>query len=115
MRPRNHLLTCLPVLQLQRLMLRDGSNAGDAQARIDAQLPLSQKEALAQVVLHNDGDRQELQEQVCVQRADCWRAQQQQCLSRTLCSSNSIRSRSELGVASQRDERPSAGSVVVAV
>lgn len=53
-----------PTVQLQRLMLRDGSSAGDAQARIDAQLPLAQKEALAQVVLHNDGDRQALQEQV---------------------------------------------------
>lgn len=78
-------------------MLRDGSSAGDAQARIDAQLPLAQKEALAQVVLHNDGDRQELQEQVCAE--GCWRAQQQQ-LSRTLCSS-SVRSRFELEVASQ--------------
>jgi dephospho-CoA kinase len=53
-------------------MLRDGSSAGDAQARIDAQLPLAQKEALAQVVLHNDGDRQALQEQVCRQRVACW-------------------------------------------
>lgn len=51
-------------LQLQRLMLRDGSSAADAQARIDAQLPLATKEQLADVVLHNDSDIQQLQAQV---------------------------------------------------
>jgi hypothetical protein len=51
-------------LQLQRLMLRDGSSAADAQARIDAQLPLATKEQLADVVLHNDGGIQQLQAQV---------------------------------------------------
>jgi dephospho-CoA kinase len=57
---------CLPVLQLKRLMLRDGSTAADAQARIDAQLPLSAKEQLAHVVIHNDADLHLLQQQVCV-------------------------------------------------
>ncbi len=45
-------------------MLRDGSSAAEAQARIDAQLPLAVKEQLAHVVLHNDGDVQQLQDQV---------------------------------------------------
>lgn len=45
-------------------MLRDGSSAADAQSRIDAQLPLAEKQRLAHVVIHNDGDRQQLEEQV---------------------------------------------------
>lgn len=55
-------------LQLQRLMQRDGSTAADAQARIDAQLPLSVKEAAADVILRNNGDLKQLQEQVREQR-----------------------------------------------
>ena len=54
------------LLQLQRLMRRDGSSSDEAQARIDAQLPLSVKEQLADVVLHNDGDIGQLQDQVGV-------------------------------------------------
>lgn len=45
-------------------MLRDGFTAAEAQSRIDAQLPLSVKEQLADVVLDNDGDFEELHEQV---------------------------------------------------
>jgi hypothetical protein len=59
-------------VQLQRLMLRDGSTQADAQARIDAQLPLAQKERLAHVVIRNDGDIQQLQEQVRAGRAAGW-------------------------------------------
>lgn len=55
---------CFQRVQLQRLMVRDGSTQADAQARIDSQLPLAQKERLAHVVIRNDGDLQQLQDQV---------------------------------------------------
>lgn len=51
-------------MQLQRLMQRDGSSAADAQSRINSQLPLSVKEQLADVVINNDGDLDQLQAQV---------------------------------------------------
>jgi dephospho-CoA kinase len=53
-------------------MLRDGSTQADAQARIDAQLPLAQKQRLAHVVIRNDGDIQQLQEQVRASRTAQW-------------------------------------------
>jgi len=55
--------TMTPVLQLQRLMLRDGSSSVQAQARIDSQRPLAEKMKLANIVLLNDGSVQQLQEQ----------------------------------------------------
>lgn len=58
------LLSSFALLQLRRLMLRDGSSAPDAQARIDAQLPLAVKEQLADVAVTNDGGLQQLHEQV---------------------------------------------------
>lgn len=50
-------------------MLRDGSTAAEAQARIDAQLPLSVKEQLAHVVIHNDADLDLLQQQVSLRHS----------------------------------------------
>jgi hypothetical protein len=58
-----------PGLQLKRLMLRDGSTAADAQARIDAQLPLSVKTQMGHVVIHNDADLALLQEQVSLRHS----------------------------------------------
>jgi len=57
------MVTMTPVLQLQRLMLRDGSSSVQAQARIDSQRPLAEKMKLANIVLLNDGSVQQLQEQ----------------------------------------------------
>jgi len=44
-----------PELQLQRLMERDGIGATEAQARVDAQLPLADKVAVADHVIDNSG------------------------------------------------------------
>jgi dephospho-CoA kinase len=46
-------VTCTAAQQLSRLMLRDGLSPFQAQQRIDSQWPLSQKIALADVVLGN--------------------------------------------------------------
>ncbi|MCA9529557.1 MAG: dephospho-CoA kinase [Myxococcales bacterium] len=50
--------------QLERLMRREGLSHADAQARIDAQLPLEDKIALADHVIWNDGSRDETRGQV---------------------------------------------------
>lgn len=42
--------------QLRRLVARDGLSPADAEARLDAQLPLDQKIAVADHVIWNDGD-----------------------------------------------------------
>ena len=51
-------------IQKQRIMFRDHLTEDEAFARIDAQLPLSEKERLADFVIHNDGDWTKLQSQV---------------------------------------------------
>ncbi len=53
-----------PERQLARLMARDGSNEADARARIDSQLPLEEKVALADWVITNDGAMPETELQV---------------------------------------------------
>lgn len=53
-------VTCSPQTQLARLMRREGMAEAEAQRWIQSQLPLAQKEALATVVIHNDGDEQAL-------------------------------------------------------
>ena len=45
-----------PEHQLRRTMARDGASAAEAQARIDAQLPLAEKIRVATAVINNDGD-----------------------------------------------------------
>lgn len=50
--------------QLDRLVRLRGMDSGAAQARINAQMPLADKLALADVVIHNDGSRDALAEQV---------------------------------------------------
>src|SRR5690606_4855616 len=57
-------VTADPEVQLSRLMERDGSTEEEARARIDAQLPLSEKEAMADVVIRNDGHLHHLREAV---------------------------------------------------
>lgn len=49
-------------LQIARITLRDGLTEAEAEARIDAQLPLEQKVAVADHVIVNDGDMALLKE-----------------------------------------------------
>jgi len=53
-----------PELQIARLMARDGSTAEEAQKRIDSQLPLDEKLALADYVIRNDGALPETEQRV---------------------------------------------------
>ena len=50
--------------QVRRLMADRKMSEGDARARIEAQYPLEKKEAVADVVLRNDGPVKELEAQV---------------------------------------------------
>jgi dephospho-CoA kinase len=49
-----------PEVQLKRLMERDGFTEAEAQARIDSQLPLNEKVAVADYVIWNNGSRDDL-------------------------------------------------------
>lgn len=46
-----------PERQLERLIGRDGLSAAEAQARIDSQLPLAQKVAVADYIVDNSGSK----------------------------------------------------------
>jgi dephospho-CoA kinase len=50
-------------VQRRRLMLRDGFSADQAQARIDAQMPMEQKRSRATLVIDNSGDLAETEKQ----------------------------------------------------
>jgi dephospho-CoA kinase len=54
------LVDCDETQQLQRLMARDGLGEADARARIAAQWPLARKRQLADVVLNNWGEPEQL-------------------------------------------------------
>jgi dephospho-CoA kinase len=56
-------VACSPGIQLRRLMGRMGLGEGEAQAMIDAQMPLTEKMARADHVAWNNGGRDELKEQ----------------------------------------------------
>jgi dephospho-CoA kinase len=58
------LVTCSPETQLQRLIGRDGLPEHEARARIAAQWPLARKQALADRLIHNDGDPEALEQQL---------------------------------------------------
>ena len=58
------LVDCDRQQQLDRLQRRDGLNAADALARLDAQWPLSRKRALADVVINNRGSGDALIDQL---------------------------------------------------
>ena len=64
------LVDCDETQQLQRLMARDGLGEADARARIAAQWPLARKRQLADVVLNNRGDPEQLAAQV--EQAQAW-------------------------------------------
>ncbi|HEY9771040.1 MAG TPA: dephospho-CoA kinase [Coleofasciculaceae cyanobacterium] len=57
-------VSCDRSLQIARLQQRNGLTLEQAQARIDNQLPLSEKVALADIVLNNDADLEHLYAQV---------------------------------------------------
>ena len=50
--------------QIERLALRDGLDRTQAEQRIDAQMPLSQKEKLADAVIYTDGTIEQTQRQI---------------------------------------------------
>ena len=58
------LVTCSTETQLQRLIGRDGLPEHEAGARIAAQWPLVRKQALADRLIHNDGDPEALEQQL---------------------------------------------------
>ena len=58
------LVTCRPETQLQRLIGRDGLPEHEARARIAAQWALARKQALADRLIHNDGDPEALEQQL---------------------------------------------------
>ena len=58
------LVTCRPETQLQRLIGRDGLPEHEARARIAAQWPLARKQALADRLIHTDGDPEALEQQL---------------------------------------------------
>ena len=66
-------VTCSRELQLQRIVARDGLSADDASARIDAQMPLVEKVAMADYVIENVGAFAELS--VAVDDLVTWMAQ----------------------------------------
>lgn len=49
-------VSCSPETQIARVVARDGGSPEEAQAILDAQLPLARKTAVAHHVIHNDGD-----------------------------------------------------------
>ena len=51
-------------IQLQRLMKRDGSSREDASARLNSQLPISDKLEYADLIIENSGSVQELEHEV---------------------------------------------------
>ena len=57
-------VSCDRSLQISRLQQRNGLTPQQAQARIDSQLPLSHKEALADIVLLNDAGLDQLYSQI---------------------------------------------------
>lgn len=57
-------VSCTPDIQLRRLMARNHLSKEESQRRISSQMPLAEKEARADYVIDNSGDRYHLQNQV---------------------------------------------------
>jgi dephospho-CoA kinase len=53
-----------PASQIERVMARDGLARQDAERRLQAQLPIEEKRALADVVIENDGEWSKTADQV---------------------------------------------------
>lgn len=56
-------VTASPEIQQKRLAAREGYDAATVSRWLAAQLPLAEKERLANLVIHNDGDRAALEHQ----------------------------------------------------
>lgn len=67
------LVSVPPQVQRERLMARNGYSQGEAQARIDSQLPLEEKKKVATWIIDNSGTREETRRQV----EQVWRSLQQ--------------------------------------
>lgn len=63
-------VTCDPATQLERLLARDAGSEEEARALIAAQLPLERKEEVADHVIRNDGDLEQLRRRT----EEVWRA-----------------------------------------
>ena len=50
-------------IQVQRLMKRNGYSQAEAEQRIDSQMPLAEKKRLADIVIDNNGSKEELKRQ----------------------------------------------------
>jgi dephospho-CoA kinase len=70
MYPQLIVVSCAPETQLARLVARDGTTEEAARDLIATQLPLADKEAVATVVIRNDGDLDALR----AATADAWDA-----------------------------------------
>ena len=57
-------IACKPETQLRRLMERDSLGQAAAEARIRSQLPLADKVALADEVIHNEGSLPDLEREI---------------------------------------------------
>ena len=57
-------VTCSPKIQRARLIAREGLSPAEADKWISSQMPLDQKEAVADHVIQNDGDLKDLRQQV---------------------------------------------------
>lgn len=63
-------VSCAPTTQRARLMARDGVSAAEAERTLAAQLPMADKEAVATVVIRNDGSLEDLRDATSI----AWRA-----------------------------------------
>lgn len=57
-------VSCAPEVQLARVMARDGLSTAEAQARLDAQMPMAEKERVANAVVRNDDGTEALGDEV---------------------------------------------------
>lgn len=55
------IVTCNPQIQVQRLMAREGFDRETAQTWINSQLPLSEKEKVADIIIDNSHEKEALQ------------------------------------------------------
>lgn len=58
------IVTCTPKIQMSRLMAREGFDRETAQKWIDSQLPLAEKEKLADIIIDNSFDKDTLEQHV---------------------------------------------------
>lgn len=57
-------VVCDPKVQIERLMARDGLSQEEAERRLAAQLPITEKAKMADEVIHNEGTLEDLNKNV---------------------------------------------------